>query len=83
MYDPGMAGKIVNACAVLHNMRLYYRLPLQENWNEDMGAVHANINVENANLDRCVRGPRAIAERIQKQIMQERFPTFACAWENN
>jgi len=26
IYEPGMAGKIVNACAVLHNMRIAHRL---------------------------------------------------------
>lgn len=26
MYTPGIAGQIVNACSVLHNMRLHYRV---------------------------------------------------------
>jgi len=30
MYTPEMAGKIVNACAVIHNMRIQYRLPTQQ-----------------------------------------------------
>src|SRR5580765_2479321 len=33
MYAPEIAGQIVNACAILHNMRLQYRLPfdIEEN----------------------------------------------------
>lgn len=27
------------------------------------------------------RGPRAKAQRIQKQLMQEWFPQYHCAWE--
>lgn len=36
MYRPEMAGKIVNTCAVLYNMRIQYRLPVQqiEGYNE-------------------------------------------------
>lgn len=30
MYTPETAGKIVNACAVIHNMRVHYRLPIQQ-----------------------------------------------------
>jgi len=30
MYAPAMAGKIVNTCAVLHNMRIHYRIPIEE-----------------------------------------------------
>ncbi|XP_025157887.1 putative nuclease HARBI1 [Harpegnathos saltator] len=26
MYEPGLAGRIVNACAVLHNMRIHHRI---------------------------------------------------------
>ncbi|XP_023288715.1 putative nuclease HARBI1 [Orussus abietinus] len=66
MYDSGMAGKICNACAVLHNMRLHYRLPIEEDWNEPV-RVPAN-DLININLDGCVRGLRAIADRIQKLI---------------
>lgn len=28
MYAPDMAGKIVNACAVLHKMRVHYHIPM-------------------------------------------------------
>lgn len=31
MYAPEVAGLIINACAVLHNMRLHYRLPIEPN----------------------------------------------------
>jgi len=30
MYSPELAGKIVNACSVIHNMRIYYRLPIHQ-----------------------------------------------------
>jgi len=45
MYSPAFAGHIVNACAVLYNMRLHHRLP----------AVHFD-NAEEAeigNFQRC------------------------------
>lgn len=49
MYSPNMAGKIVNACAVLHNMRIHYRVPVEEeniyNWiNDDYGVRHLEDN---------------------------------------
>jgi len=76
MYSPDMAGKIVNACAVLHNMRIHYRVPVEEenidNWiNDDYGVRHLE---DNEMLERG--GPRAVAMRIQKQIMQNWFPDY-------
>jgi len=74
MYTPDMAGKIVNACAVLHNMRIHYCIPIEEE-NID------NRNIDNYNIrnlqqnDVAMRdGPRILAMRIQKQIMQDWFP---------
>jgi len=72
MYSPAFAGHIVNACAVLHNMRFHHRLP----------AVHFDDaeEAESGNFQRCDiehdrdeirQGPRAIAQRIQQQIMRE------------
>ncbi|EZA51536.1 Putative nuclease HARBI1 [Ooceraea biroi] len=85
MYAPDISGQIVNACTVLHNMRVHYRLPLE---------IEENIIVDNANADRANdideedqdvilrRGPRAIAQHVQKQIMRDWFPNYQCAWNN-
>lgn len=71
MYAPEISGQIVNACAVLHNMRIHYRLPLEleENIFDDVHADQAN-NIDEEEQDVILRrGPRAIAQRVQKQIM--------------
>ncbi|XP_071580309.1 putative nuclease HARBI1 [Temnothorax nylanderi] len=76
MHAPEIAGQIVNACAVLHNMRLHYRLPMEEEINNILRAAE-NVYVEDAEAREEVmnqRGPRAVAQRIQNQIMQEWFP---------
>lgn len=82
MYYPEIAGQIVNACAVLYNMRLHYRLPQDVNENEILNA-RANVYIEGAarQEEEAVnhREPRAVAQRIQKQIMQEWFPDYRCA----
>lgn len=76
MYEPVMAGKIVNACAVLHNMRIHYRIPIEEE-NIDNRDIH-NYNERNLpQNDVAMRGgPRAVAMRIQKQLMQDWFPGY-------
>lgn len=74
MYKPAFAAKIVNACAVLHNIRIAHRLPLQE-FEVPIDANHPeNVNA----VDECIaqRGPRAVAQRIQREIMIERFPNY-------
>lgn len=84
MYAPGTSGQIVNACAVLHNMRVHYRIPLEvENvLFDDANADHV-VAVEEEEQDLIFRrGPRAIAQRVQKQLMREWFPNYPCAWEN-
>lgn len=81
MYAPGIAGNIVNACAVLHNMRLHYRLPLDID-NAPADEVNAPAHVEeDLEVDVVPRGPRATAQRIQKQVMREWFPNYRCAWD--
>lgn len=85
MYAPVTAGQIVNACAVLHNMRIHYRLPISME-EEDMVLHNPLVNDANdiAEIEEIVhRGPRAVAQRIQKQIMLEWFPNHRCAWDNN
>ncbi|CAI6370113.1 unnamed protein product [Macrosiphum euphorbiae] len=75
MYAPDMAGKIVNACAVLHNMRIHYRIPIDveniENGNNDEYAIRNFQQNEDEIAERG--GPRAVAMRIQKQILQNWF----------
>jgi len=76
MYAPAMAGKIVNACAVFHNMRIHY-LPIEEE-NIDNRNINNYYNERNLQQnDFAMRGgPRAVAMRIQKQLMQDWFPGY-------
>ncbi|XP_026828245.1 putative nuclease HARBI1 [Ooceraea biroi] len=82
-YTSEIAGQIVNACAVLHNMRLHYRLPVDINEDEIVNAP-ANVHIEQEAGEEAVirKGPRAIAQRIQNQIMQEWFPNYRSARDN-
>ncbi|XP_036144483.1 putative nuclease HARBI1 [Monomorium pharaonis] len=76
MYDPTFAGHIVNACAVLHNMRLYHRLPAADYYDAvDDGVNNNNVQIrDNDQGDENIRqGPRALAQRIQSQLMRERY----------
>lgn len=73
-YDSGFAGRIVNACAVLHNMRqangILYADVLDEFHNEVLYENNNNAdNIEDYN----VRGPLAVARRIQDRLIVERF----------
>lgn len=83
MYAPDIAGQIVNACAILHNMRLHYRLPWDIEEDDILQNAHVNYaNDEGEIQDEVLRrGPRAVAQRIQKQIMREWFPNYRCAWD--
>lgn len=86
MYAPEISGQIVNSCAVLHNMRVHYRLPLEIEENiifDDAHADQANGIDEKEEQDVILRrGPKAIAQRVQKQIMRDWFPNYRCAWDN-
>lgn len=78
MYAPDIAGQIINACAILHNMRLHHRIPLDveiENvLDEPAPARHLHdAEMQEAEIQ---RGPRALAQRIQNQIMLEWFPNY-------
>lgn len=42
MYAPDISKLIVNACAVLHNIRVHYRLPLEIEENVVFDDAHAN-----------------------------------------
>ncbi|XP_029340937.1 putative nuclease HARBI1 [Acyrthosiphon pisum] len=71
MYAPDKAGRIVNACATLHNMRIHYNLPIPE---EELAGeqIGQNIyeNIEIPNIDQQ-GGPRAVAKRIQRHILDQ------------
>lgn len=41
MYEPAFAGRIVNAYAVLHNMRIHHRLPMPD-YDEADNQIIAN-----------------------------------------
>jgi len=83
MYAPEVAGQIVNACAVLHNMHLHYRLPIdEENVIPENEPIPILNNLEVTEME-VHRGPRAVAQRIQKQIMLEWFRNYHCAWERD
>ncbi|XP_008179536.1 putative nuclease HARBI1 [Acyrthosiphon pisum] len=72
MYAPDKAGRIVNACATLHNTRIHYKLPNRE---EDLDVELIGQNMD-ANLEIPYYidqqgGPRAVAKRIQRQILDQ------------
>lgn len=70
MYEPGMAGKIVNACAVLHNMRIAHGIQDME-VNEMENEYHRpNIVIEHE--DREFQG-RALAARIQERFIARHY----------
>lgn len=70
MYCPDIAGCIVNACAVLHNMYISHGLPVEVGAPVEEVGVPNDIN--NEIEDRG--GPRAVGERIRMQIVREKFP---------
>lgn len=74
-YDPGFAGRIVNACAVLHNIRLAHGILYADALDEfhDERICENNNNAHDIIEDHNVRGPLAIARRIQDRLIEERF----------
>lgn len=75
-YEPGFAGRIVNACAVLHNMRIAHGI-LNDDLLDEFDDAHIYENCGEAhdinNLDNDDRRPLAIARRIQDRLIAERF----------
>lgn len=69
-YEPGMAGKIVNACAVLHNMRIQNGIQMEMIDEAEM--AHGNRPIlhedEEDNLSQL-----AIAQRIQDWLIRQRY----------
>lgn len=76
MYEPDMAGKIVNACAVLHNMRIAYRLQDVEIDENEVEAFH-RVNRPNVAIEQDDRGNlfqgRALATRIQERFIAREY----------
>lgn len=75
MYEPGMAGKIVNVCAVLHNMRIAHRMQeveVDEIEIEAFRRMGLNADVEDNERERIFRG-RAHAVRIQENLIARQY----------
>ncbi|XP_018372982.1 PREDICTED: putative nuclease HARBI1 [Trachymyrmex cornetzi] len=74
MYEPELADRIINACAILHNMRIHARLPVDQFLNDqDAGLPEDPVYIHHEEDNEPVRN-LALARRIQKQIMADRFP---------
>jgi len=72
MYEPGMAGKIINACAVLHNMRIAHRIDdidLDEDFAQDLNR-HNILGVDD---QQYVFQGRATAIRIQDNFIARQY----------
>jgi len=73
-YEPGFAGRIVNACAVLHNMQKAHGLFYDDMFEFDHDEyVYENYDADDIHPNDDVRGPLAIARRIQDRLIAERF----------
>lgn len=72
-YEPGFAGRIVNACAVLHNIRIAHGIPndLIEEVMDGEPALPID-DEDDVPLDNNVR-PLAIARRIQDRLIAVQF----------
>ena len=69
MYEPGMAGKIVNACAVLHNMRIAHGIRDEDVQQIDDAVCRPNVVHPE---DRQLQG-RALAVRIQERFIARQY----------
>ncbi|XP_071580476.1 putative nuclease HARBI1 [Temnothorax nylanderi] len=75
-YEPGFAGRIVNACAVLHNIRNAHGIFNDDDLFNEIDHENVYDNYDNAcdiYLNNNARGPLAIARRIQDRLIAERF----------
>lgn len=73
-YEPGFCGRIVNACAVLHNMRNIHGILDHNLLDEfDYDELMYENDVDNIEPDEIIRGPLAVARRIQDRLIAERF----------
>lgn len=76
MYEPGLAGRIVNACAVLHNIRIHHRLQDIDVDPEEIEA-HRAANMPNPEMEINDNGDflqgRALAMRIQNSFISQQY----------
>jgi len=73
-YERGFAGRIVNACAVLHNMQKAHGIFYNDIFDEfDHEYMYENYDADDIHPDDDVRGLLAIAHRIQDCLIAERF----------
>ncbi|XP_071653697.1 putative nuclease HARBI1 [Temnothorax longispinosus] len=76
MYEPGVAGRIVNACAVLQNMRIAHRVQDVDFDDIDVENFHhnnrRNIAVEEDDRGQAYQG-RALALRIQERFIARQY----------
>lgn len=76
MYEPEMAGKIVNACAVLHNIRIAHRIQdveFDELEIENLQHINrAHIVAEYDDRGNEYQG-RALAARIQERFIARHY----------
>jgi len=74
MYEPGTAGKIVNACAVLHNMRIAHHVQDIDIDDIEMEMFHhENRNAVVEHDDRGAYEGRALAIRIQERFIAREY----------
>jgi len=75
-YGPGFAGRVVNACTVLHNMRIAAGIndPLQDYANVNVPNIYIDDNDDNDIIIIIYNlRPLALARRIQDRLIVERF----------
>lgn len=79
MYDPEFAGKVINACAVLHNMRLQYNVPFPE--SPECPELPGNTGISESVPNSLIKPgeTRAVARGIQRRLMRELFPHLRSA----
>lgn len=73
IYEPDMAGKIANACAVLHNIRIAHRLQQIEVDKEEIQFHIHNERAVNERVEQEVLPRRAIARRIQDNFIARQY----------
>lgn len=73
MYEPDMASKIVNACAVLHNMRIAHRIQDAEVDEEEiLHHINRNDRVVGMKENEAFPG-RATAMRVQENFIARHY----------
>jgi len=74
MYEPGMADKIVNACAVLHNMRIAHGMAQDVEFDEIDHEQYYRANIAEPNeVEYGAFQGRALAARIQERFIDRHY----------